>query len=418
MRSRVGIVLSLSLLWASLRASALTLVNITVDDNDPSVIYAPSDDWSFGPSCSTCTARVDASQAFNGTWHDTLFSPSDPSEDETQTAELSFIGSAIYVYGILSNAMNNPSGNADQVFFVDGVRAGNFTHTPSGDGSFEYSVLLFSAQLPNGSHNLTLQNGQPTDVSSLILLDYFVYTTAGIVTAPSSSSNSISTSASTSVASTGQVVSSTPSSPPAASSSASGNASGSSASRRRTIIIVVVVICIAVVALLALFVLLRHRRFSRRNMTDPSAFPPEAFSINPTIRDGCLCAAQRCSPVPQHTDRGVSSGKLCCPADGRERVLSRATSGYAHGRASSIISVAHRHRVSACAWTCASRHNALRTRGWGVLACHVLTLLVGRGAARLVSCVRAHGRADGRRVRGRAAAVRSGYSWRGGCVAE
>lgn len=78
-------------LWFSLGASA-TLSNVTVDDNDPNISYSPVNDWSFGPNCTACTARVDASQTFDGTWHDTLFAPSDPEEDQTQTAELSFTG--------------------------------------------------------------------------------------------------------------------------------------------------------------------------------------------------------------------------------------------------------------------------------------------------------------------------------------
>lgn len=86
-------------------------------------------------------------------------------------------GSAIYVFGILSNAINGPSGNADQLFFVDGQHAGTFTHTPTGDNSFVYNASLFSMNLQDGQHTLSIQNGQPSDLSSLILLDYLVYTT-------------------------------------------------------------------------------------------------------------------------------------------------------------------------------------------------------------------------------------------------
>ena len=88
-----------------------------------------------------------------------------------------FIGTAIYVYGILSNADNNPSGNADQLFFIDGQPSHTFTHTPSGDGSFVYDYVLYAnTGLPNGRHTVKMQNGQPGDLSSLILLDKFIYT--------------------------------------------------------------------------------------------------------------------------------------------------------------------------------------------------------------------------------------------------
>ena len=88
-----------------------------------------------------------------------------------------FIGTAIYVYGILSNALNSPSGNADQLFFIDDQASQTFTHTPSGDGSFVYNSILYAnTNLANGHHTLKMQNGKPGDLSSLILLDRFIYT--------------------------------------------------------------------------------------------------------------------------------------------------------------------------------------------------------------------------------------------------
>lgn len=66
--------------------------NVTVDDNDPAVVYSPANDWSFGPECSTCTVHLAASQVKGGTWHDTLFSSSDQAEDNQQTASYTFTG--------------------------------------------------------------------------------------------------------------------------------------------------------------------------------------------------------------------------------------------------------------------------------------------------------------------------------------
>lgn len=88
------------------------------------------------------------------------------------------IGSGIYVYGILSNALDtNPSGNAFQVFFIDDQQVKTFSHTPSGDGSFVYNSLLYAnASMPNGEHTLKMLNGQPGNLSSLILFDKLVYT--------------------------------------------------------------------------------------------------------------------------------------------------------------------------------------------------------------------------------------------------
>ena len=88
------------------------------------------------------------------------------------------IGSAIYVYGILSNANDDPSGNADQKFFIDERLVGTFKHTPDGTGSFVYNALLYAdSSLSNGPHTLMIQNGQQGDLSSLMMLDYLVYST-------------------------------------------------------------------------------------------------------------------------------------------------------------------------------------------------------------------------------------------------
>lgn len=83
----------------------------------------------------------------------------------------------MYVYGILSNALDNPSGNADQLFFIDNQQVGMFTHIPTGDGSFVYNFLLYgNGSILNGEHTLKMQNGQPGNLSSLILFDKLVYT--------------------------------------------------------------------------------------------------------------------------------------------------------------------------------------------------------------------------------------------------
>ena len=83
-------------LVASLHGAAARLVNITIDDTNPIILYSPSDDWSFGPTCTTCTAHLTAADAYNGTWHDTLFSPSFAPENHTQTAEFSFTGEPFF----------------------------------------------------------------------------------------------------------------------------------------------------------------------------------------------------------------------------------------------------------------------------------------------------------------------------------
>lgn len=99
MRIRATLCLWLQLVggFASFEGAVAALANITVDDNDPTIIYLPSDDWSFGPTCQTCTIHLEANQTFDGTWHDTLYAALDPAENTSQTMEYSFTGESCYL---------------------------------------------------------------------------------------------------------------------------------------------------------------------------------------------------------------------------------------------------------------------------------------------------------------------------------
>ena len=84
-------------LLASLLLSTAALVNVTVDDNafDPrtgvSISYAPSEEWNIGPNCSSCAAQPDPMQAYNRTWHDITYRPTED-VDAMQTATFFFNG--------------------------------------------------------------------------------------------------------------------------------------------------------------------------------------------------------------------------------------------------------------------------------------------------------------------------------------
>ena len=88
------------------------------------------------------------------------------------------LGSAIYVYGILSQSLVVPNSTADITFFIDGQAMTTFSYTPPGiDKSYLYNFLLWhSDTLPNGAHTFSLQNGISHKRVSLILFDYIVYT--------------------------------------------------------------------------------------------------------------------------------------------------------------------------------------------------------------------------------------------------
>ena len=64
---------------------------------------------------------------------------------------------------------------SDVYFSVDSLLLGNFSYRPDGNGTYTYNELLFSTgSLPHGPHTLNIQNGEPSGISSLRLLDYLV----------------------------------------------------------------------------------------------------------------------------------------------------------------------------------------------------------------------------------------------------
>lgn len=168
------------------------LFNVTVDDNNPTITYIPTGDWSFGPACSNCIAKPDPAQAFDGTWHDELFIPAD---DMTQTVTLSFkgynqlfrsilhhrhdfvLGSAIYAFCVLAPTSDALDGNTDMTFFIDGQNVGSFTRDTTGQSGYQYNVPVYAnPSLPFGDHTFTLQNGRTGGQAALALFDYMIFT--------------------------------------------------------------------------------------------------------------------------------------------------------------------------------------------------------------------------------------------------
>lgn len=163
-----------TILWFLSLAVAARLTNVTIDDTiGDQITYAPAQYWNYGPTCTVCAATPDVSETHNNTWHDTAYYPPD---NFAPTAELTFTGVAVYVYGILR--YDNPSLRAtDLTFLIDGELVGNYSQPDSSKKGWEYSALLFShTSLSSKQHNLTIQNGvhQGKD-ASVLLLDYIVY---------------------------------------------------------------------------------------------------------------------------------------------------------------------------------------------------------------------------------------------------
>ena len=80
------------ILFASFALAALQ--NVTVDDAVltgavvPTYLPSPSN-WNQGNICLGCLVQPDSSMAYNGTWHDTTFSPN---STVSQAFEFTFIG--------------------------------------------------------------------------------------------------------------------------------------------------------------------------------------------------------------------------------------------------------------------------------------------------------------------------------------
>ncbi|KAL1753106.1 hypothetical protein FB107DRAFT_292627 [Schizophyllum commune] len=162
-------------------------------DDDPwptdraSIVYEPASAWSEGQYCpvtyfplSGCHAQPDKSQVFNGSWHDTTDDGDRDIENTTMT--ISFVGSGIYLYGILDNnntALTGTLANYDLI--LDGVYDGNFHHDPDNSSSvaYIYDVLFYKVtDLKDEAHELVVNvaGGNGVEQASLMLFDYFTVT--------------------------------------------------------------------------------------------------------------------------------------------------------------------------------------------------------------------------------------------------
>ncbi|ETW82926.1 hypothetical protein HETIRDRAFT_426400 [Heterobasidion irregulare TC 32-1] len=162
--------------------AAAKLVNVTIDDSgkDPVtgalIQYLPNSTFWHGSAeiCNTCAAHPDPAQAFDGTWHDSAFHPT--SSNTVTAAYVPFTGTAIYVFCIITHTSSSPDGNTDLQFFIDSQLVGTYRLQPTGSTVYDYNVPVYvNESLPNGLHNLTIQNGRIGGLFSLILLDKIMY---------------------------------------------------------------------------------------------------------------------------------------------------------------------------------------------------------------------------------------------------
>ncbi|KAK0445642.1 uncharacterized protein EV420DRAFT_922138 [Desarmillaria tabescens] len=165
-------------LFVAFVAVQAKLVNVTVDDQNLSLTYTPSDAWVDGTDCEACTAKLDTDRLVRGTWHDSTFQPGDK---EPHRVSVSFNGTAIYVDCILVKSTSNPplNGHSDMRFFIDGALVGRFARDIANDSTstYEYgSTVYANTCIPAGLHTFRLQNGHTNSTQqSLVLLDAITY---------------------------------------------------------------------------------------------------------------------------------------------------------------------------------------------------------------------------------------------------
>ncbi|TBU52509.1 hypothetical protein BD310DRAFT_228957 [Dichomitus squalens] len=184
--------------FLTVNVSTAILVNRTIDDQAGDAVtglvpqYSPASAWSQGSTCPTCLAKLDPSQTFDSTWHDGLC---DLDGTGPCTATIQFTGTAVYVYNVLANRVSDTaSPPTNLTFWLDGTQVGTFVHTSTTSTAFNYNALTFSSTaLENVAHTLVMRS--TTDLPSMILFDYVVYTTdddsvSDSASFPSSSSTS------------------------------------------------------------------------------------------------------------------------------------------------------------------------------------------------------------------------------------
>ncbi|KAJ6601176.1 hypothetical protein DFH09DRAFT_558068 [Mycena vulgaris] len=181
------------LLYLYFRSVFAKPVTTIIDDAFPgdthsSVSYSPPNAWGIGSSTSHGRIVPDASQAQDGTWHDTTDDTTPDHDGATPTVmEVNFQGTGIDVRCIIANNKADPSippftgTKANYSFFIDTVAQNqDYNHVAGTTGdAFLYNTSVFSTNgLSNGPHTLKLLlNGGPdVDGAVLLLFDYAIVT--------------------------------------------------------------------------------------------------------------------------------------------------------------------------------------------------------------------------------------------------
>ncbi|KAF7375264.1 hypothetical protein MSAN_00413100 [Mycena sanguinolenta] len=182
------------LLFLHFRCISSKLVTTIIDDAfagdaQSSISYSPLTAWGQGSASNHGRIAPDATQAQDGTWHDTTDDTTPDHDGTTPTfMEITFEGTGIDVRCIIANN-ETPSASipaftgtkANYSFFIDSVPQNqDYVHEAGTTGDvFLYNTSVFSTNtLSTGSHTLKLLlNGGPeVNGSVLLLFDYAIVT--------------------------------------------------------------------------------------------------------------------------------------------------------------------------------------------------------------------------------------------------
>jgi hypothetical protein len=152
-------------------------------------VYQPTDGWKFGPTCIACFVKLDASKAFDQSWHDATAAAGDVRNitlsftgmscsypDADSCAHRGWTGTAVQVFGIVPNLVLDATTIVNVTFNLDGTPGTPFFHAPDVTNNFLFNASVFSRQgLANVPHKLVITPTGGT-ASSLFLFDYATYT--------------------------------------------------------------------------------------------------------------------------------------------------------------------------------------------------------------------------------------------------
>ncbi|KAJ6569559.1 hypothetical protein B0H19DRAFT_1257186 [Mycena capillaripes] len=177
----------LAIILSLFQLALASTVNITVDDEfgDPNgnkIDYQPPKAWVQGAigGCSDCPLpSIPSTIAYNNTFHGSLFNQNNnkaSKQNQTPfTATFTFFGTYVSVNCIVSDSLQPPVGTSDMTFFIDGVQAETFSHTPTGSSTFQLKTVFVSRPLSLQNHTLIIANGRVGGGNSLAILDSINY---------------------------------------------------------------------------------------------------------------------------------------------------------------------------------------------------------------------------------------------------